>query len=91
MENEDVFVSNDNVDTVHQRAPARERNGKNTLRAARGGIDIGVEAVHDENVPLLDGGSGGDEQPYLQDEYGQWDGFPWYRRPSVNDLIHSLF
>jgi hypothetical protein len=94
METEDAFLSDVNVDNIYRRLPASKRTGKKG--------DTEAEPSRSERSPLLQGSSedGWDEgsrngegdtpdEEFWVDEYSQWDGLPWYRRPSVSDDANS--
>jgi hypothetical protein len=92
MENTDPYLSDENVNTVQRRAPAKDRTGKNTVMAARGGVDGDAVLQHSEQTPLLD--SSGDEEstdgdasrPTWEFE-DEWEGLPWHKRPSVGSSL----
>jgi len=91
MEQDAVFLADDHIDTVRRRALSRDRTGKNTMIAGRGGIDSDATITIDEGAPLLgqmsnegsEGQGNGDEASQWIDE-SHWDLLPWYKRPSVN-------
>ena len=99
MENEAGRLADDNGGTIHLRASARERMGRNAMRGALGGNNTESASAHGERSPLLRRSSdevsdeedtGVDEdtpRPAWLDEYSQWDSLPWYRRPSVSDIL----
>ena len=101
MENEDARLADDNVGSIHLRASARERTGRNTVRAALEGVNTELASARGERSPLLRRSSDEDNdqedrnddedtpKPAQYDEYSQWDGLPWYRRPSVSDTSSS--
>jgi hypothetical protein len=92
MDHDAAFHADDRVDNLHQRALPRDRTGKNTMIAARGGIDSDATVTIDENAPLLDQSSNQgslgqdsiDDAGQWVDEFSEWETLPWYQRPSVN-------
>jgi hypothetical protein len=87
-------------DTLHRRAPAATR------KAARSGAEAAAEAEPHEQAPLLGSGDRGgsdhgddDEQTGgaqglpssgADDGFDEWEGLPWYKRPSVRCRPFSL-
>jgi hypothetical protein len=87
-----LISAEDRANTLYQRAPARDRTGKNGMMSARGGIESGTSRPgDDERAPLLSergrdsSGEGDAAQDEDHKEYDQWEGMPWYKRPSVRD------
>jgi hypothetical protein len=84
--------------TLHQRGPTSSRTGKNSSRAPLGGADASNSRLIDERAPLLsgrdrDGEDDADSRHHRveYEEYSQWEGLPWYRKPSVCDSYQTEF
>ena len=99
MDQDWLLQGDDTVDAVQRRVPRKRQTGKATMLAAAGGIDMHPHE-EDEQAPLLgaqqsgdgdengrgDDGTGSDTT--LADAwspiYEDFEGLPWYRKPSVS-------
>jgi hypothetical protein len=104
MDGEDQAFQVDDVivDNVQKDLPRNRQTRKTTVTAAVGGIDLPHEDDQDENAPLLSSqqgrvsgegsGDGNDSDATLMpvEEYDQWRGLPWYKRPSVRTALILL-
>lgn len=101
MENEDPIAADHRVDVIYERAPARDRTAKNTMTAARGGVQS-KRSFENETAPLLRSSSNDDDgrgdsngahdtaqEDWPEDEFSQLEKLPWHRRPSVNGAQRS--
>src|ERR1700753_3750990 len=101
MENEDTFLSDVNVEAAFRRGPVQKRTAKMAAKTAPEGADTDPATSHGERSPLLarqsdsdwndeDGSGERAPQPaWVDDDYSQWDGLPWYKRPSVSSVDRS--
>ncbi|KAF2675567.1 MFS general substrate transporter [Microthyrium microscopicum] len=93
MDPDGLIQADENVDLLQKKLSPRQRNGRTTMLAATGGVDTEPESQYNEQVPLLssnsdsDGEDDANPRPMWDEDYSEWDGLPWYRKPSVYWLL----
>lgn len=81
-----AFTADDNVDPIHRQETESTVIGEASVLAAEGGLDGKLaRAEESEETPLL-GVNGSTRRPSEQTDAitSEWEGLPWYKRPSVS-------
>lgn len=85
-----AFTADDNVDPIQRQESESTVIGEASVLAAEGGLDGKFAQVEEsEETPLL----GDNGSPRRRSEgpaaiTSEWEGLPWYKRPSVSSSIH---
>lgn len=95
MENDTdaAFVGEANIDSKVSSRPMSAHSGEENMTSARGGVDVGLAV--DEQAPLLPGGQDNGASDagagHAWTRNHDFDGLPWYRRPSIYFVLAPFF